>query len=128
MLLLDEPFSALDGPTRALLRRDLLTLQRSLQLPTILVTHDLGEAYLLADQLAVLVEGKLLQAGAPAEVVAHPVNREVAQLTGSRNFLRGQVLERNEDGLTVLRGADASPHAGVGQLFARRRGDTGRSV
>ena len=101
VLLLDEPFSALDGPTCALLRRDLLTLQRSLQLPTILVTHDLGEAYLLADQMAVLVEGKLLQSGAPAEVAAHPVNRDVAQLTGSRNFLSGQVLERHEDGLTV---------------------------
>ncbi len=100
-LLLDEPFSALDGPTRALLRRDLLDLQRNLNLPVVFITHDLGEAYLLADQLAVLVEGKLLQCGAPAEVVAHPVNRHVAQLTGSRNFLAGRVVECGADGLTV---------------------------
>ncbi|HHY58397.1 MAG TPA: ABC transporter ATP-binding protein [Chloroflexi bacterium] len=91
-LLLDEPFSALDAPTRALLRHDLLALQRSLHLPVIFITHDFGEAYLLADQLAVLVEGRVLQCGAPAEVVAHPVNQDVARLTGSRNFLTGQVV------------------------------------
>ena len=103
-LLLDEPFSALDAPTRAMLRHDLLALQRSLNLPVIFITHDLSEAYLLADQLAVLVEGRLLQRGTPAEVVAHPVNRQVAQLTGSRNFMRGQVLERSAGGLVVRAG------------------------
>ena len=116
-LLLDEPFSALDGPTRALLRRDLLTLQRSLQLPVILVTHDLGEAYLLADQLAVIVEGKLLQWGAPADVLAHPVNVAVARLTGGRNFLAGQVVARDGAALQVRVGqmlfetASAQPSA-----------------
>jgi molybdate transport system ATP-binding protein len=100
-LLLDEPFSALDAPTRALLRRDLLDLQRSLRLPVIFITHDFGEAYLLADQLAVLVEGRLLQCGAPAEVVAHPVSQDVARLTGSRNFLAGQVVACNDGDLTV---------------------------
>jgi molybdate transport system ATP-binding protein len=100
-LLLDEPFSALDGPTRALLRRDLLDLQRSLNLPVLFVTHDLAEAHLLADQLVVIVEGKLMQSGAPAELAAHPINRDVAQLTGSRNFLEGRVLERSDDSLYV---------------------------
>jgi len=100
-LLLDEPFSALDAPTRALLRHDLLALQRSLKLPIIFITHDFSEAYLLADQLAVLVGGRILQRGTPAEVVARPVDRQVAQLTGSRNFLDGQVFERNADGLVV---------------------------
>ncbi|MEJ5247385.1 MAG: ABC transporter ATP-binding protein [Caldilinea sp.] len=100
-LLLDEPFSALDAPTRAALRRDLLDLQRAFKLPVIFITHDFGEAYLLADQLAVLVEGKLLQCATPAEVVARPVNRQVAQLTGSRNFLSGQVLSSAEAGMTV---------------------------
>lgn len=100
-LLLDEPFSALDGPTRALLRRDLLDLQRSLNLPVLFVTHDLGEVNLLADQLLVIVEGRLMQRGAPSEIAAHPVNREVAQLTGSRNFMAGAVLECSEEGLRV---------------------------
>lgn len=100
-LLLDEPFSALDAPTRSLLRHDLLDLQRSLQLPIIFITHDFGEAYLLADQLAVLVEGQLLQCGAPAEVVAHPVSQAVARLTGSRNFLAAQVVGSEDDALYV---------------------------
>jgi len=101
VLLLDEPFSALDAPTRAALRRDLLDLQRAFKLPVIFITHDFGEAYLLADQLAVLVEGKLLQCATPAEVVARPVNQQVAQLTGSRNFLSGRVLTSNEQGMRV---------------------------
>lgn len=103
-LLLDEPFSALDGPTRALLRRDLLDLQRSLNLPVLFVTHDLGEAHLLADQLVVIVEGRLMQSGAPAELAAHPINRDVARLTGSRNFLDGRVLECSDEGLHVCVG------------------------
>ncbi len=101
ILLLDEPFSALDAPTRAALRRDLLDLQRAFRLPVIFITHDFGEAYLLAHQLAVLVEGKLLQCATPAEVVARPVNHQVAQLTGSRNFMRGRVLTSTEEGMSV---------------------------
>ncbi|HHW86729.1 MAG TPA: ABC transporter ATP-binding protein [Chloroflexi bacterium] len=121
-LLLDEPFSALDAPTRALLRRDLLDLQRSLQLPVIFITHDFGEAYLLADQLAVLVEGRLLQRGAPAEVVAHPLSQEVARLTGSRNFLPAEVVAREEDALMVRAGelllaAPPAPHVSPGATF-----------
>jgi len=100
-LLLDEPFSALDAPTRASLRRDLLDLQRTLALPVIFITHDFGEAYLLADQLAVLVEGRLLQCGAPAEVVAHPRSQDVARLTGSRNFLAAEVAACEQGVLTV---------------------------
>ncbi len=103
-LLLDEPFSALDAPTRALLRRDLLDLQRTLRLPVIFITHDFGEAYLLADQLAVLVEGRLLQCGAPAEVVARPLSQDVARLTGSRNFLLAEAVAYEQDALIVRAG------------------------
>lgn len=115
-LLLDEPFSALDAPTRALLRRDLLDLQRSLQLPVIFITHDFGEAYLLADQLAVLVEGRLLQCGAPADVVAHPQSQEVARLTGSRNFLTAEVVAGEHDMLTVRVGDTLLETPPVSQL------------
>jgi molybdate transport system ATP-binding protein len=120
-LLLDEPFSALDAPTRALLRHDLLSLQRSLNLPVIFITHDFGEAYLLADQLAVLVEGKLLQCGAPAEVVARPVNQTVARLTGNRNFLDGQVIAR-QDGHLIVRVGDVLLQAP--DASARQPGDS----
>jgi molybdate transport system ATP-binding protein len=95
VLLLDEPFSALDGPTRALLRRDLLRLQAELNLPTLFVTHDLAEAYLLADQIAVIKAGRLLQLGPPEVVVYSPAHRSVAELTGGSNFYRGQVIAQS---------------------------------
>jgi molybdate transport system ATP-binding protein len=95
LLLLDEPFSALDGPTRALLRRDLLRLRADLGLPALFVTHDLAEAYLLADQIAVIEAGRLLQLGPPEAVVYHPASRTVAQLTGGSNFFSGRVITQN---------------------------------
>ncbi len=95
LLLLDEPFSALDGPTRALLRRDLLRLRTELDIPALFVTHDLAEAYLLADQMAVIEAGRLLQLGPPETVVYHPASRSVAELTGGGNFFSGQVIAQN---------------------------------
>ena len=95
LLLLDEPFSALDGPTRALLRSDLLRLQAELGLPALFVTHDLGEAYLLADQIAVVEAGRLLQLGPPEAVVYHPTSRAVAELTGGSNFFSGRIIAHN---------------------------------
>lgn len=92
ILLLDEPFSALDGPTRALLRRDVLQLRAELGIPALFVTHDLAEAYLLADRIAVIEAGQLLQIGSPAEVVYRPANHTVARLTGGSNFFQGQVV------------------------------------
>ena len=94
-LLLDEPFSALDGPTRALLRRDLLRLRAELGLPALFVTHDLAEAYLLADQIAVIESGRLLQLGSPEAVVYCPASRSVAELTGGKNFFSGGVITHN---------------------------------
>jgi len=95
LLLLDEPFSALDGPTRALLRRDLLRLRAELDIPALFVTHDLAEAYLLADQIAVIEAGRLLQLGPPETVVYHPASRAVAELTGGSNFFSGRVIAQN---------------------------------
>lgn len=95
VLLLDEPFSALDSPTRALLRRDLLRLRAELGIPALFVTHDLAEAYLLADQIAVIEAGRLLQLGPPEAVVYHPASRTVAELTGGGNFFSGQVIAQN---------------------------------
>ncbi|MFQ5418785.1 MAG: ABC transporter ATP-binding protein [Anaerolineae bacterium] len=92
LLLLDEPFSALDAPTRVRLRRDVLRIQSELQLPVLFVTHDLAEAYLLADWMAVMANGRLLQAGAPADIVYQPASQEVARLAGNSNFFSGQVI------------------------------------
>ncbi|MBA3532386.1 MAG: ABC transporter ATP-binding protein [Ardenticatenales bacterium] len=101
LLLLDEPFAALDTPMRARLRRELLTVQRQLQLPTILVTHDLAEAHMLAERIAVLDEGRLLQIGAPAEVLRRPAALNVARFTGARNIFLGR-LQRDESGWQMI--------------------------
>ncbi len=101
LLLLDEPFSALDETLRATLRRELLRLRAEFGLTVVFVTHDLREAHLLADRIAVFDEGQLLQFGTPFEVFRRPVNRRVAELTGVANIWRGTILERTVDEIRV---------------------------
>ena len=78
VLLLDEPFSAVDQATRERLYEELANLRRQLKMPVVLVTHSLQEALLLADQMCVLHHGTTLQTGTPQEVMTHP------QLGGGR--------------------------------------------
>ncbi len=86
MLLLDEPFSAVDQVTRHRLRLELADLARTLDVPIVLVTHDLDEACMLADRICVLHRGRTLQQDAPAEVLAHPATARVARLIDIRNI------------------------------------------
>ena len=88
VLLLDEPLSALDGPTRLELRRELARLHRELRTTVVHVTHDLDEAMALGDTVAVLMAGRLRQIGAPAEVTRHPADVGVAALVGISNVFR----------------------------------------
>jgi molybdate transport system ATP-binding protein len=81
-LLLDEPFSALDAPTRVALRGDLAALISASGLPAILVTHDLSEALALAERLALLVDGRVVVAGETAEAVGAPPTLRAARLLG----------------------------------------------
>lgn len=87
LLLLDEPFSALDLPTRLELRAELKALHQRLKMTTLFVTHDLGEAFFLADYLAVLVDGRILQFDTPARTLIKPQSIEVAQMVGVKNIL-----------------------------------------
>ena len=96
LLLLDEPFSALDAPTRMELRREVLALQREFAIPMIFVTHDLGEAYFLADRLAVIDAGEILQQDAPGEILRQPCCLRVARAVGVKNILPGTVVARDE--------------------------------
>jgi molybdate transport system ATP-binding protein len=82
VLLLDEPFSALDSPTRLRLRQDLLRLQQELAVPVLFVTHDLAEALLLGEQMAVVDNGRLLQLNTPANIQKRPADYLVAELVG----------------------------------------------
>ncbi|MBR1225214.1 ABC transporter ATP-binding protein [Bradyrhizobium sp. AUGA SZCCT0176] len=79
VLLLDEPFSAVDRRTRRGLHDELRELRKSVSVPTILVTHDLDEAAALADRLCVLDAGKTLQTGRPADVLGAPASRRVRE-------------------------------------------------
>ena len=80
VVLLDEPFGALDAITRADLQATFLTLRRELLLTAVLVTHDLAEAFLLADRVAVLRAGRLEQIGSPAELRGTPATPYVREL------------------------------------------------
>ena len=126
LLLLDEPFSALDAPLRARLRRELHALQAELGATTILVTHDPLEAALLADEVLVLAEGRVLQSGAVPSVFRRPANETVARLLGADNVAEGVVADVRHiaigDGVLLATGGpDLTPGARVGWSFAPGR-------
>ena len=98
VLLLDEPFAAVDQVTRERLKRELAQLRRSLDIPIILVTHDLDEALALGDRIAVLYRGETLQVGAVDEVRLKPRSATVARLLGQTNVFAGVVAKRATDG------------------------------
>lgn len=88
ILLMDEPFGALDAITRARMQDELLRVQRDVHKTILFVSHDIEEAFKLGDQIAVLSEGRLIQLGSPVELLAHPANDFVRQLVGADNILR----------------------------------------
>lgn len=92
VLLLDEPFTSVDRATRARLYQELAELRRDLQMPVVLVTHDLEEAVMLADRLTILAHGRTLQTGAPVEVMTRPDSVEVARLVGLKNIFEAEVM------------------------------------
>lgn len=103
VLLLDEPFSAVDRLTRERLYRELAELRRELAMPVVLVTHDLDEAQMLADRMSVLYQGRTLQTGAPLEVMTRPRTAQVAQLVGMKNVFRARVISHdNERAITII--------------------------
>jgi molybdate transport system permease protein len=123
LLLLDEPFSALDAPLRASLRRELHALQRELFATTILVTHDPLEAALLADELLVLKDGRSLQTGPTEQVFRRPANETVARLLGADNVAEGVAADARHivlaDGTRVtVAGPALIPGQRVGWSFS----------
>ena len=104
LLLLDEPFGALDKKLREAMQIELRQLCNQLGLTTILVTHDQEEALVLADRIAVMRAGRIEQIAPAREVYERPANAFVADFIGTSNFLPAQVAERGEAG-TLLRTA-----------------------
>ena len=102
LLLLDEPLSALDTPTREALRGELRHLLEQAEVPAIVVTHDRTEALALGDRLAVLVDGTIRQVGPVPEVFSAPGDVDVARVVGTENVFAARLVRR-EAGLVVVR-------------------------
>jgi putative spermidine/putrescine transport system ATP-binding protein/spermidine/putrescine transport system ATP-binding protein len=100
VLLLDEPFSALDRNLRASMQVEIKEIQRKLGVTTIFVTHDQSEALSLSDRIAVIAEGRIRQLGTPDEIYRRPIDRFVASFVGDVNVLSAR-LERS-DGATAI--------------------------
>jgi len=110
VLLLDEPFAALDPPRRAAMRRMTRALQRERAITVLHVTHDVNEAALLADTLAVLDAGRVLQHGVATDLFAHPASGRVAELLGAENVIAG-IATTGSDGAIELRAGRLMVHA-----------------
>jgi ABC-type Fe3+/spermidine/putrescine transport system ATPase subunit len=115
VLLLDEPLSALDAHTRVTVRAELRELLEGFDLPTLLVTHDYEDAAALAGRIGVLVEGRLLQIGTPAELIAAPADPFVASFMGG-NLLRGEAM-LGTGGLTIVRLEDGTELASADEVY-----------
>ncbi len=96
LLLLDEPFSAVDQPTRHALYDELIKLRETVRLPIVMVTHDLREARVLADRMCILERGETLQDGTPERVLSRPRNARVAALVGLRDIHSGVFLKASD--------------------------------
>jgi ABC-type Fe3+/spermidine/putrescine transport system ATPase subunit len=117
LLLLDEPLSALDRQLRGDLQWELRALQRQTGLTCLYVTHDQEEALSMADSIAVLDRGRLIQVGAPSELYERPASRFVASFLGKSNFLKLQAVG-TEGGCIICR---------CGDLTVRHRGNSVRA-
>jgi sulfate transport system ATP-binding protein len=98
VLLLDEPFGALDAKIREELRRTIRGVQRELRITTVLVTHDQEEAFAMADRIGIMNQGRLLEVGVPHELYARPATRFVATFLGAANLF---LAHRTPDGIQV---------------------------
>lgn len=101
VLLLDEPLSNLDAKLRAEMRSELKALQRQLGVTAIYVTHDQKEALAMADRMAVMKDGMILQVGTPAELYRRPASRFVAEFLGDANIWDGRLVALHADGAEV---------------------------
>ncbi|MBN1109172.1 MAG: ABC transporter ATP-binding protein [Methanomassiliicoccales archaeon] len=119
LLLLDEPLRALDARLRISLRKEVRSLVKSLSMTAIHVTHDQDEALVMADRVAIIRDGRILQIGTPKEIWDEPVTPFVANFVGQSNFFSGEVVESSP--YTVLR-------TGEGTLLKGRPSDLERGT
>ncbi|MBL8907561.1 MAG: molybdenum ABC transporter ATP-binding protein [Rhizobiales bacterium] len=101
-LLLDEPFSAVDRATRETLYREIAKLRKALDMPVVLVTHDMDEARLLADRMVVIEKGRIVAQGTTADVMFDPAALRAMGLREVASALHARVEAQEDDGLTRL--------------------------
>lgn len=101
VLLLDEPLGALDKKLREETQFELMDLQQDLGLTFIVVTHDQEEAMAMADRIAIMDQGRVMQVATPAEIYEAPVSRFVADFVGSINLLEGTLVEAGRNGARI---------------------------
>jgi tungstate transport system ATP-binding protein len=101
VIFLDEPFAALDPPTRHSIINDIEQIFRETGIAAVLVTHDESEALRLSDRIMVINGGRIVQSGSPDEVMNHPANRFVARFVGMETVIAGTVL-KNRDGAVLI--------------------------
>ncbi|MCK4475528.1 MAG: ABC transporter ATP-binding protein [Methanophagales archaeon] len=125
ILLLDEPLAALDLRTRDYLREELKRVKHELEITMVHVTHDQTEAMVLADRIAVMMKGQIMQVGTPYEIFNKPQNEEIADFVGVENILSG-VVRNNENGVAEIEVdigcnifAVSDYHAGKVKVFIR---------
>lgn len=111
LLLMDEPFGAVDAIVRGELQDELLRIHRELQTTIVFVTHDVDEALRIADRIAVMHRGRLVQVDAPLQLLAHPRTDYVAALLDASDVLRRLALMRARDAATAGPGRTVEENA-----------------
>ncbi|MBK7861353.1 MAG: ATP-binding cassette domain-containing protein [Archangiaceae bacterium] len=120
VLLLDEPFGALDAKVRVELREWLREMHAKTHITTVMVTHDQEEAFEISDHVVVLFGGRVAQAGAPHHIYDHPASTEVAAFIGGANVLASGQVVRPHD-VKLSRPAEVADELSLGRVTALRR-------
>ena len=92
IVLLDEPFSSLDENLREDMRKLVKDLHRRFHMTTVMVTHDRQEALAMADRVAIMFDGQIVQDGTPDEILMHPADERVSQYFGNNSYIRGIII------------------------------------
>jgi len=121
LILLDEPFSNLDAQLRAQVREEVREILRATRATAIIVTHDQEEALSLADRVAVMASGTILQVGRPPELYARPADRTVARLLGGGNLVSATVVSGRAESALGPVAADGVPD-GLHEMLIRPEG------
>ena len=111
IMLMDEPFAAIDNITRTRLQDELLRIQQTVRKTILFVTHDVEEAIKLADEIVIMKEGQVVQYDTPLNILSHPANDFVVQLTGSKDVLRRLSLQPAASIMSPWQEASFDPNA-----------------